>query len=346
MPRRSLIPCLTAISLLFLHGTAAANDPPAGQTMLAQFTIVPLTLFLFALTGAAALHDRRRDAAAPTPRRWVSTLIKVGMVLVVLMLVTSPGHVAPFAIVLLLCLAAAFWYERRSATRSGRANRLRLLALASLVCLLTGIHEGMAAMVSPVLGGWAVVIAIRMLRVSRDAPPGSYARWASRAGGLLLIPMALFLAGFSWIFLGHYFMASERGVVQGLVGFHQYQQAYAKQHDGTFNPIPIERLQTQDYEPLEDASATGIRRRSDAWMLGEYGSGRSRQLSITYGPDGRSYEVRVTPTLFYPWPYRHFTTRAAFLMRKDGIIRYEDMTSPGPGATAASPPLPPARLPH
>ncbi len=292
---RKLGALAAVFGFVFLRAEPAlANDPPAAQTMLANLSIVPIALALFAFTGAAALYDKlllrkQLEDSAPKRRR-------------------RPG-----------------W----------------ALGIATVACLLSGAQEGFALLLSPVLCVYAILIAARMIRASRQAPRGSRTCTAALLGGALLIPLSIFLASFSFAFLDSWSYGRHDFCLEPMRRFASYQDKYAHAHDGLYHEVAMpKRWEPKDEEEAEVWRKSAVKRLRESVALSMRGSVALSKCSITYGPDLKSYEVRLTPTAFYPWPYRYLApARISYFMDQTGVIRYRKMRRPGEGATAASPKL-------
>ena len=275
-------------------------------------------------------------------KRWrISILALVGMCIARSAYANDPpappAWLAEFSIVPLALLVfswsgAAKLYDEASG-KPGRRGRILLVAV--LITFFSGMHEGYAFFIAPLLGVYAVVIGVRMLAVSSRAPAKSYTRTASRIGGIVLIPTALFLASFGWVFMGSYRYRTERWAAESLPQFREHQRNYAQQHDRKFQELRI-----ADKDRAESDSGEYRRQWFDAGMfsLSEF-SGRLTEIEITYGADMKSYQIKIKPIAFIPWPYRLFSPRGAYFMKEDGVIHYERSWSANTEATAASPTL-------
>ncbi len=282
-------------------------------------------------------------------KRWATSSFAAA---VLVLLLSEPAHaneppapqtmlaqilIVPIALAFFAFSGAAALYDRKKAEslkragkvkkRSPRRGRLRTLGIATLACLLSGMHEGFAVLLSLVLCGYAILLAVRMVRASRGAPPGNYPRRATLVAGVILIPLAVFLASFSLMFFSgndvyRYQHHSDRRLLHD---FWEYQAAHAKEHDGVYL-----RLSS------EGADADGDTR--GEYLLDRLKAGlSSTRLWVRYPDNLRGYAIGTTPAGSLPWPYRWFTSYKSFYMDQTGVIRYVELSSPGEGATAESP---------
>lgn len=284
-------------------------------------------------------------------KRWATSSFAAA---VLVLLLSEPAHaneppapqtmlaqivIVPIALAFFAFSGAAALYDRRKSEslkqagkvrkRSLRRGRLSVLGIATLACLLSGMQEGFAVLLSLVLCGYAIVLAVRMIRVRREAPPGSYPRWATPVAGVLLIPLAVFLASFSLLFFSgsDVYRYQDRSDRRLLHAFWEYQAAHAREHDGVYLRLPP-----------EGADAEGDTRGERLLELLKAGRS-SAHFWIRYPNDLRGYAIGTTPAGFLPWPYRWFTSYKSFYMDQTGVIRYVKLFSPGEGATAESPVL-------
>ena len=230
--------------------------------------------------------------------------------------------------------AAAIYDRKKNIPRPGFKRILTLLGV-TVLCVLTGMHEGFAVLLCLCLAIWAVGIALTMIRLSFDGAAGFYTRWASRIGGVVLIPVVVFLASFSWVFFGMYYyntMGRDWSHKETLQEFFAYQRDYAARHEGQFHPLFPENFND---ELKEDERPSYIDSR--VARLAREKKRNVNRVSVSYGPDLRSYEVKITPVAFYSWPYNLFAKRRAYFMDQTGAIRHELLTGPGSAATASSP---------
>jgi hypothetical protein len=138
--------------------------------------------------------------------------------------------------------------------------------------------------------------------------------------GIGLLGLLGFSATFGFVFFGeqYYQMAGrDWAYIDGMRKFHEFQADYARKHDGKFLAASIDSL------PPECS-----------WLKSR---GNVTAVSIDYGADLKTYEVRITPTAFFAWPYNHISKRVCYYMNQTGKIRHEQMTGPGDGATRTSP---------
>ena len=146
--------------------------------------------------------------------------------------------IVPLALLVFSWSGAAKLYDETHRKPSHRG----LALLASIfVTFASGMHEGLAALFAPLLCAYGIAIGLRMISVSFKAPPKSFTRKMSLWGGILLIPVVIFLAGLSWAFLGKYGRYSnDEWVLLNLKAFHAYQTSYSIQHEGRFEDLRVE----------------------------------------------------------------------------------------------------------
>ena len=249
--------------------------------------------------------------------------------------------IVPLAFALFTFSGAAALHDRQkseSLKKAGklkrhslRRGRLKILGIVTLACLLAAVHEGLALLLSIVLGVYAIVIAIRMIRVGQEAPPGSYSRWTPRVAGGLLIPFAVFLASFSVAFFSSSdtYRYQEHFDLRTLEDFWECQQEHAESHGGVYFRLPFDESDGAD--PQQRYLSERL-----SHMLDDSRRSGSARCSISYRDDMRGYEIKTTPVGFLPWPYRWFTSRKAYYIDQSGVIRCETMTSPGKDASSKS----------
>lgn len=248
-----------------------------------------------------------------------------------------PAWLAEFSIVPLALLTfswsgAAQLYDESTGIRGRRGLAL---CLSVLVTLMSGIHEGFAVLIAPLLCTYAIIVALRMMKASSFAPQNSLVKRASQWGGILLIPTVIFLASFSWVFMGSYRYSSGRWASEAMPEFYEYQRSYAKQHDGKFQEL---RLKDMVRAENDDGELHKQWIDSRAYVFAELSS-TITQIEVNYSADLKSYQVKIKPLAFVPWPYRIFSPRRAYFMNEDGIIHYENSWSSSTEATATSPRL-------
>jgi len=243
--------------------------------------------------------------------------------------------ITPITLALFVLSGAAAIYDRKNNTPRAGFKRILTLLGITVLCVLSGMHEGFAVLLCLCLAIWGVGIALTMIRLSFDGAAGFYARWASRVGGVVLIPVVVFLASFSWVFFGTFYyetMGRDWSHKETLQEFFAYQRDYAARHEGQFHLLLPENctddLEKEDKEPLFD---------SGVWRLAREKKRNVNRVSVSYGPDLRSYELKITPVAFYSWPYNLIARRRAYYMDQTGAIRHELLTGPGSEATASSP---------
>ena len=256
MPKKIIL----ILSLFLICSQAFANTTPARETSLAMILMMPLTIFLFTISGAAKFHDQKEEI------RW------------------------------------------------GCLGRFLAIVGATLLTILFGMQELMAMLGSSLIGLWAISYVKKMIQVSKEAPPGSYTRIASKCFGVILPIILLFFISFSFIFFGNRYQEMKGAdwiYKEALQRFRQEQQDYAKSHSGEYSPI-------RDYPWLK--------RRDPKFT----------EITYSYGDDLRSYEVRIKPIAFYFFPYNRIAPRKSYYMDDSGVICYKEMTSPGEGANKES----------
>lgn len=243
--------------------------------------------------------------------------------------------IVPAALAFFVFSGAAAAYEV-AGKGSTRRRRIFILLFASVLCVLSGMHEGFAILLSPMLAAYSIIYAIRMLRTAHLPQASRRTRMASTVGGVLLIPLLVFLASFSWAFFGYYDVSGSRGkyAIKWMQRFHAYQSKYAAAHGGKYHEIP---LVSPDQQGTDESLNRTIYHDSGLGMLTVFFS--RKELSLSYGGDLGSYTLKYGPVLFVPWPWYIFSPRQrAFYMDQTGIIRYEKLTGPGE-ATVNSQPL-------
>lgn len=239
--------------------------------------------------------------------------------------------IVPLALLIFSWSGAAKLYDEARGAPGGRG---RVLLIGILVAFLSGMHEGYAMLTAPLLGAYAVVVGVRMIAASKIAPPRSYARIASRCGGIALIPIALFLASFSWALLGSNRYSHDWLFTDSLTKFQTYQRVYAAEHGGRFQQLSTNSANLDGDKEFEKHWYD-----SGMYVLSEYTDSRITQIDVKYGSDMKSYQVKVTPLAFVPWPYRLFSPRHAYFMTEDGVIHVERAWTSNTVATPSSPRL-------
>ena len=243
--------------------------------------------------------------------------------------------IVPIAL-LLFILSGAYFYYNREANEAG-TKRIGFGLPAFLIVLSIGgaIFSG-AVTLFLIIYAWS--LAIKMLRIKKDTAGPYTCRISPVAGGILMLITA-FLATFPFVFsYGSYWARHARWILdEGMPGFAEYQTAYAKDHDGVYRET-VQAAQdkiTFIADPDEDKSASN----SALHQFNSFCDQRVIRCSIAYGPDLKSYEVRLTPMKLLPWPYGYFDSPRAFYMNQTEIIRYEAIKEPGQEASASSKPF-------
>jgi hypothetical protein len=227
----------------------------------------------------------------------------------------------PIILAVFVLSGAAALYDARNKKRGGRWISLLVFTILNII---SGLNESLGLALAIVLCAYGIIVAVRMLRVSKDAQTPRR-KAVIRGAAILLIPLCLFLGSFSFAFnsMTNYLDYSK---AWKLGSFRKSQEEYAAKHEGRFKPV----YPNEDSEyPLKD--------------FYRMNNGNKSCVEITYGDDMRSYSVTITPTMFLPIPYRWLTSRTAFFMDESGIIRSKRLLNPGPSATAESPPHPDQR---
>lgn len=250
----------------------------------------------------------------------------------------KPTMIAGFLIVplalLLFVLSGAYFYDKRNRLNEGRSQMG--LAGPLILILLSFLGGAFMGIVIFLLALYAVGLGIKMLRVGKD-PLRPRIQQASRMAGGFTIAITVFLLSFTVVFdYDHYWWMSARHILrEGAEQFSKHQAAYAANHDGVYqNIVPIRRDEINQIEDTEMKEGAGD---SMAWQFSDdFCRPTVLRCTITYGPEFKTFEVRLTPVKFLPWPYRYFDSPRAFYMDQTGVVRYEEINEPGRNATVES----------
>lgn len=191
--------------------------------------------------------------------------------------------------------------------------RVILFLLAIVAIFLSGMHEGMGALVAIVFGFIALRRSINMIkwgfqaRSSReneeylvDGTP-----WRLVSAGVVLIPVTIFLVGLAIAFVGYWPFYGQEHREAGLKDFVTYKLAYAKWEKN--------RIGTTFFRPIiENERGSNFKDFSPS----------NPNVQIEYSKDEKHFTVYMLPYEHFPFfPYNYFTSQPSYRADETGQIR-------------------------
>ena len=287
-----LLPALLARHLpaCDLNASVVVTLPFIGEARMMKRVVFLVILLMFSLAPPALGN------IGPSPE----TLLAEVLILPIMMIVSLVG--GGYAVL-----------NRLGGKKSGWRPAGAIIAI-----FISTVDDDPATLVALIFAVIALARGLQMIRWgwrarSRQERPEHLTQanpWRLIPAGVTLVPVTIFLLGIPFAFHGY----SPALIAQrhALIDFVTYQLAYADLEEWRTGEQRFHKITKDDPEHLHFASGFPLGVGKPIW---DY------RAQVEYGPDGKTFTVRILPHTVPFFPYNYFSARPSYYADQTGQIR-------------------------